>query len=138
MSGRTGVAAQAGGWLLAIALAGCQRDKPAATSDCATVVERVQAGMDTQVAKIGSDAREVIKAMIPAMLTSCVEDKWPSDLTQCIVKSAPGDVDALTRCNTKMSKALQDKLQARLMALQPAPKRTNAAAPAPPAPPAPR
>lgn len=137
MFGRIRVARRTSGWLLVITLAGCQRDKPVATGDCATVVERVQAGMETQVDKIGSDAREVIKAMIPAMLTSCVEDKWPSDLTQCIVKATPGDVDALTRCNSKMSKPLQDKLQARLMALQPAPKRTSVTPP-PASPPPPR
>ncbi len=117
--------------LLLLAVASCQRDKPKDLGDCAIVVERVEAGMQTQVAKIGSDAREVINAMIPAMQTSCVEDKWPTELTQCIVKAKPGDVDALTKCNAMMSKPLQDKLQKRLMALQPPPKRTTTAPAAP-------
>ncbi|CAN5191865.1 hypothetical protein BH11MYX1_BH11MYX1_14380 [soil metagenome] len=121
------MARQTGVWLAVLALVGCQRDKPKGGGDCVIVVERVQAGMETQVDKIGSDAREVIKAMIPAMQTSCVEDKWPSELTQCIVKAKPGDVDALTKCNSMMSKSLQDKLQTRLMALQPAPKRSTTA-----------
>jgi len=124
-------------WLAVVALAaglGCQSDKPNDVGDCATVVARVQAGMETQVARIGSDARAVIRTMIPAMQTSCVEDKWPTDLTQCIVKSKPGDVDALTKCNAMMSKTLQDKLQQRLMALQPAPRRTTTGAPSPPPP----
>ena len=119
-------------WLvIALALVGCQRDKPKDVGDCAIVVDRVQAGMETQVDKIGSDARAVIKTMIPAMQISCVEDKWPAELTQCIVKAQPGDVDALTRCNSMMSKTLQDKLQKRLMALQPTSKRTNTVAPTP-------
>lgn len=108
---------------LTVALVGCQHDKP--SGDCAVVAERVRAGMETQVEKIGSDARGVITAMIPAMQTSCVEDKWPAELTQCIVASKPGDVDALTKCNSLMSKPLQGKLQQRLMALQPPPKRTT-------------
>jgi hypothetical protein len=112
---------------LTVALVGCQHDKPSGAGDCSVVAERVRAGMDTQVDKIGSDARAVIAAMVPAMHTSCVEDQWPAELTRCIVASKPGDVDALTKCNSLMSKPLQDKLQQRLMALQPPPKRTTSA-----------
>lgn len=112
---------------LAVALVGCQHDKSSDAGDCSVVAERVRAGMETQVDKIGSDARAVIAAMIPAMQASCVEDKWPAELTRCIVSSKPGDVDALTKCNSLMSKPLQDKLQQRLMALQPPAKRTSTA-----------
>ena len=99
----------------------CQRE-PAPQgngSDCAIVVQRVQAAVQPQIDAVGKDAKVMIARMMPAMQAACVEDKWPSTLTGCIIAAKPGVLTALQQCNSLMSKDLQDKLQKRLMMTNP-------------------
>jgi hypothetical protein len=107
--------------LVLAAFAACQRQdaEPAAGSgsdrDCAIVVTRVREAVQSQIESVGSDARITIAQMIPAMGDACLQDHWPVNLVHCIVAAKPGDLAALTQCNTLMSKDIQDKLQQRLM-----------------------
>jgi hypothetical protein len=129
---------------LALALASCQRQEaaPAGTgsgssagshaADCALVVARVQAAVQTQIDAVGNDAKILITRMMPAMKDACVEDHWPVALTDCIIHTTPGDRAALEQCNTRMPKDLQDKLQKRMLKL--APLGTPPGSPAPAAP----
>jgi hypothetical protein len=115
--------------LLAIALiASCQRQDPAAGAgsgsgsaapDCGLAVTRVQQAVQTQIDAVGSDAKVMIAKMMPAMQVACVDDHWPASLVQCITATRPGDLKALGQCNALMPKALQDKLQKRMLQLAP-------------------
>jgi len=107
--------------LVLAALAACQRQDAEPTgsgSDCAVVVTRVQQAVQSQIDAVGSDAKSMIAQMMPAMQDSCVQDQWPANLVHCIVAAKPGDLAALTQCNTLMPKDLQNKLQKRMMQLR--------------------
>ncbi|MFT3699068.1 MAG: hypothetical protein QM831_38335 [Kofleriaceae bacterium] len=115
-------------WWVLVALAACQREpsnmdnaggSASTSADCPTVVVRVQQAVQSQIDQVGDDARVMIAKMMPAMKDACVEDHWPKILTDCIVQSKPGDLAALTKCNQMMGRDLQDKLQARMLKLQP-------------------
>jgi hypothetical protein len=100
-------------------LVACQREPAPQGSDCAIVIQRVQAAVQPQIDAVGKDAKVMIARMLPAMQAACVEDKWPSPLTGCIVAAKPGDLKALQQCNSLMPKDLQDKLQRRMMTTNP-------------------
>jgi hypothetical protein len=106
---------------IALAILSCQHDQaPQGTgSDCAVVAQRIQAAVQPQIDAVGKDAKTMIAKMIPAMQTSCVDDKWPAPLTSCIVAAKPGNLAALQQCNSLMPKDLQDKLQKRIMMANP-------------------
>ncbi|MEO6773510.1 MAG: hypothetical protein ABI467_10885 [Kofleriaceae bacterium] len=132
--------------VLVLALASCQRQDAAgsgsgsAAPDCGLVVTRIQQAVQTQIDAVGSDAKVMIAKMMPAMRVACVADHWPASLVQCITASRPGDLTALEQCNALMPKALQDKLQQRMLQLAPLGTRTpssqGSASPATPIPPA--
>ncbi len=93
--------------------------KPAPGGDCKEVATRVRQSI--QQTSIGSDAQKLIDKMMPAMEASCIADSWPKPLVACIVAAKPGDLGALEKCNELMPKALQDKLQQRMMQAAPTP-----------------
>ena len=93
--------------------------KPAENPDCKEVAARVRQAI--QVSSVGSNARQMIDKMMPAMEASCLADNWPPQLVQCIVAAKPGELAALEKCNAMMPKELQDRLQKRMMAAAPTP-----------------
>jgi hypothetical protein len=111
---------------IAVLVAACQRDTGAGAgsadhrkADCAEVVTRIQQAVQSQIDQVGSAAKVMIDKMMPAMKIACVEDVWPDALVACVIASKPGDLKALETCNALMPKALQDKLQKRLMQYAP-------------------
>jgi hypothetical protein len=108
-----------------LAVASCHRepDAPAGDTgsgaDCGLVVDRIQQAIQAQVNLVGPDAKVMIARTLPAMKAACAADHWPRELTDCVVKTKPGDLDALMKCNALMSKDLQDKLQQRMLKTQP-------------------
>jgi hypothetical protein len=87
--------------------------------DCAEVTKRIRQSVEKDMAQAGPDAQRMLDKMLPALQASCEQDQWPPVVMQCIVAAQPGDQAAMNKCSQLMPKALQDKLQKRMMAANP-------------------
>jgi len=88
----------------------------AATGDCKQAIARMREVMLSALGSAAGSATEQLDKMIPVIQLSCEQDKWPVDVTQCMVASPPNDVAAFQKCTSQLSQELQEKMQKRMLA----------------------
>jgi len=104
--------ASSAAWLLRIAplaaaavLAGCGSKAPSHDDQCASIGDKLRSTKPPS-------AQPIVDKLLPAIVRSCKEDAWPSEVMDCFAK-APASTPELEACDRLLPKAIQDAITAR-------------------------
>jgi hypothetical protein len=85
-----------------------------ATGDCAAIIARTKATMETQAAYLNNPStKQWFDLSMQVMQQSCEQDHWPDSLKHCMLAN-DGTPAAMQICNQQMPPELQQAMQLRL------------------------